>query len=144
MRHQFALLTVVLSLFPAGCSTGSSDGQEPAPPPARSMTPSPTSSVVGDPAQCPTLEEVLPLVDKGIPRAAGTGIADIQMTHCRNGYALALVIPLPAGATDDLPVFFKKGDSGWRIVASGGDIVCSNEQDLEPETLAACRALGVK
>jgi hypothetical protein len=144
MRHRFALLTVILLLFPAGCSTGSSNRQEPAPPPARSMTPSPTPSVVGDPAQCPTAEEVLPLVDKGIPRAAGVGIADIQMTHCRNGYARALVIPLPAGVTDDLPVFFRKGDSGWRIVAVGGDIVCSDEQGLDPEALAACRALGVK
>jgi hypothetical protein len=144
MRHRFALLTVILLLLPAGCSTGPVNGPEPAAPPARSMTPSPTSSVVGDPAQCPAAEEVLPLVDKAIERAAGVGIGEIRMTHCRDGYARALLIPSPPGAADDLPIFFKKSDSGWQIVAFGGDIVCSYEQGLEPATLAACRALGVK
>jgi hypothetical protein len=139
-----AIASLVLLAVLSACAGGDqgADGEVRAPPPRAPTTTMPPSTVAGDPVDCPEAE-LLPVLKREIPMGEGVAIDRVELTHCRNGYALVVLTASSPGVTDPLPVFLRKTGKGWSVVDFGTGIDCADEENLLPKTVAACRALGV-
>jgi hypothetical protein len=136
----YLLLPIAMGACSAGGS-GTSGEINPPQPRASTMTNIPTSTVSGEASACPE-SEFRPVIIREIHPAEGVTIGSTTLTHCRNGYARVLVAPLPPGSTDNLQVFLRRVDDRWVIVVFGTAICGIAEDEIAPEVLAACQALG--
>jgi len=103
-------------------------------------------------AQCSSTA-ILPVVANELESAAAgeVDIVSVDVQQCRNGYARVLAIPdnsacgLSDGrCLDNEQVFLADHDGRWAYLTSGTGIACEYDDDLFPELLAACQAIGLR
>lgn len=135
--------TLIALVLVGGCGSAEGGSGQLAAPPIRPVPPPAAPTVVGDPAGCP-VDELRPVLESSVPTAPGVRLADVVLTHCSGGYALARLVAAPGAdghpVADDLLAFLRRTDSGWALVVASPVIYCDGLEGVPAETMGTCRA----
>jgi hypothetical protein len=78
-------------------------------------------------------------------------IPSVTVAECQNGYARVYANPdqsgcgqLEGACYENEQVFLADTDGEWTYMTSGTGISCSSDDDLGPELVTACEALGLR